>query len=103
MPPQRWTQGSFREELPRLLAERKMSQRELARRVGVNQSYLTFVLQGRRAPSRKLLEGTAAAIDLHVEYFREFREAVVIERLRADPGVVDRLYRLVMRGRTEGD
>ena len=95
---QRWTQSSFRDELPRLLAERGISQRELARRVGVNQSYLTFVRQGRRAPSRKLLEGAATALDLQVEYFREYREAVVIEQLRADPGVVDRLYRLVRRG-----
>lgn len=94
---QRWTRASFRQELPRLLAEQEMSQRELARRIGVNQSYLTSVLQGRRAASERLLRGTAAALELSVDYFREYREAVVIERLKGDPRVLDRLYRLVTR------
>ena len=95
--PQRWTRAPFREELPRLLAEREMSQRELARRIGVNQSYLTFVLKGARTPSRRLLEGASKVLELPLEYFREYRETIVIERVRADPDVVDRLYRLVRR------
>jgi len=92
MPPQR-AQDSFRAELPRLLADRQMSQRELARQVGVNQSYLSFVLRGRRMPSRRLLEGTAKTLGLPIDHFREYREAVVIERLKADPDLLDRVYR----------
>lgn len=76
-----------------------MSQRALASLVGVNQSYLTFVLQGQRSPSRRLLEGTARALELPADYFREYREAVVTERVRADPDMLDRVYALVTRGR----
>lgn len=54
--PARRTQQRFRDELPYLLKQRELSARELARRIGINQSYLAFVLGGRSAPSRKLLE-----------------------------------------------
>lgn len=73
--------------------------RELARRIGVNQSYITFVMQGRRSPSRKLLEGTAEALGLPPDYFREYREAVVLERIKADPRLLDRVYALVTKTR----
>lgn len=96
MPPRR-TEEAFRVELPGLLRDRGMSQRSLARYVGVNQSYLTFVLQGRRTPSRRLLEGAAKALGLPPDYFREYREAIVIERLKADAKLLDRVYALVMR------
>lgn len=95
--PSRRTQESFRDELPRLLADRGMSQRSLAKLVGVNQSYLTFVLQGRRAPSRRLLDGVAKALDLPTDYFREYREAIVVDRVKADPKLLDRVYELVSR------
>lgn len=91
------THLTFRDELPRLLRERSLTQRELARRVGVNPSYITFVLNAKRAPSRKLLEATARALDLPPDYFRETRESIVLERLRADPPLLDRVYRLVTR------
>jgi transcriptional regulator with XRE-family HTH domain len=94
---QRRTQERFRDELPRLLAEHGMSQRALARSVGVNQSYLTFVLKGRRVPSRRLVEGATEALQLPSEYFPEYREAVVADRLKADPALLDRVYGLVTR------
>jgi transcriptional regulator with XRE-family HTH domain len=96
MPPRR-TQEAFRDELPRLLVERGLSQRDLARRVGVNQSYLSFVIQGRRAPSRRLLSGVTKHLDLPADYFREYREAVVWDRVKSDPDLLDRVYGLVMR------
>lgn len=67
MPPRR-RQEAFREALPRLLEKRRLSQPALAGRIGVNRSYLTFVLQGRRAPSLGLVEGTAKARELSLEY-----------------------------------
>jgi len=74
-----------------------MSQRRLAAAVGLNQSYLTFVLKGQRAPSRRLLEGTAKELGLAVDYFREYREMVVIERVKSDPALLNRVYALVTR------
>jgi transcriptional regulator with XRE-family HTH domain len=74
-----------------------MSQRALAGLVGVNQSYLTFVLQGRRTPSRRLLEGAAKQLELPLDYFREYRVAVVIERVKSDSKLLDRAYALVKR------
>jgi transcriptional regulator with XRE-family HTH domain len=96
MPPRR-TQAAFREELPRLLAEREMSGRALAGAIGVNQSYLTFVLQGRRAPSRRLLEGTAKALKLPADHFREYREMIVVDALKNDAELLDRVYGMVKR------
>jgi transcriptional regulator with XRE-family HTH domain len=93
----RRTQEAFRDELPRLLEMRGMSQRALAGQVGVNQSYLTFVLHGRRAPSRRLLEGAARALGLPADYFREYREAAVIDRVKRDPVLLDRVYGLIQR------
>lgn len=97
MPPGR-TREAFRDELPRLLTDRGMSQRALAGLVGINQSYLSFVLQGRRAPSRRLLEGVAKHLELPPDYFREYREAVVVEQVRADPDLLDRVYARITRG-----
>jgi transcriptional regulator with XRE-family HTH domain len=83
--------------LPRLLDAKGMSARQLAAAVGVDQSYLVAVLAGRRSPSRRLLEGTAAALGLPAEHFREFREAIVLEQIKADPDLLDRCYRLARR------
>jgi transcriptional regulator with XRE-family HTH domain len=87
----------FRDELPRLLEAKTMSARQLAAAVGVDQSYLVAVLAGRRSPSRRLLEGTAAALGLPAEYFREYREAVVLEQIKIDPDLLDRCFNLIRR------
>jgi transcriptional regulator with XRE-family HTH domain len=95
MVPLRRAQDPYRDLVPQLLAEHQMTQRKLADHIGVNRSYLTFVLQGRRAPSRRLLEGTATAFGLPADFFREYREAIVIEEIKADPSLLDSVYRLV--------
>jgi transcriptional regulator with XRE-family HTH domain len=79
-----------------------MSRRELARRVGVSPSYLSFVLQPpksrtARVPSRKLIGKTSRALGLPADYFREEREARVVEKMRADPKLLERIYAMVMR------
>jgi len=77
-----------------------MSQRTLAREVGVSASHLSRVLRGAsyKSPSRDLVAKVARAFGLPEDYFPEYREAVVIERVRRDAGWRDRLYRQV-RGR----
>jgi len=74
-----------------------MSRRELARRIGLNPAYLSFVLQGRRAASRRLLEGVASVLELPADYFREYRELVVIETIKRDPDLLERAYAFVQQ------
>lgn len=74
-----------------------MSQRALARQLAMNPAYLSLVLQGKRAPSHRLLTQTARVLELPADYFREYREQVVIERIRSDPQLLERAYALVTR------
>jgi transcriptional regulator with XRE-family HTH domain len=92
-PPERIT-----EALSRVLGEQGVSGRELARRIGINQSYLSLVVSSRRVPSRKVLTATSAFAP-PPDCFRVAREAVVIERLTANPRLLDRVYDLVRRAR----
>jgi transcriptional regulator with XRE-family HTH domain len=82
-------------ELPRLLAERGLSARALAREAGINQSYLSRVLRrvDYKTPSPELVRRTALALGLPEDYFAEYRESFVIERIKRDPKLRDRLYR----------
>lgn len=84
----------FAEELPGLLAERGLSQRKLAQMIDLNPSHLSRVLRGadRSRPSTDLISRIAEALNLPAGYFPELREAAVIQRLRADPKLRDRLY-----------
>lgn len=84
----------FAAELPTLLAERGLSQRKLAQLVDLNPSHLSRVLRGadRTRPSTDLIRRIAEALGLPAGYFPELREAAVIERLKEDPKLRDRLY-----------
>jgi transcriptional regulator with XRE-family HTH domain len=97
MSDRRRSQRLFSEEVPRLLAERGMSQQALADLVGVSQSHLSRVLRqvDYKTPSRELLRKVALAFELPEDYFPEYREMVVLEAIRADPELRDRLYRRV--------
>jgi transcriptional regulator with XRE-family HTH domain len=91
------TDRSFSEEVPKLLGERAMSQRALARVVGINQSHLSR-LSGpgaRQVPSLSLAAAVAEALDLPPDYFIEYRRARVIQAMDSDGSVRDRLYALV--------
>lgn len=92
------TQEKITDALPRVLEERGMSARELARRVGVDQSYLSLVVGGRRAPSRKLMAAVSTELGLPLDYFREAREAIVLERIKTDSRMLDRVYNMVRSG-----
>ena len=88
------TNRPFVDEVPRLLAEREISIRQLARLVGVDIAHLSRVLRG--ADYKRVSEGlarrVAIAFGLAEDYFPEAREAVVIERVRRDAAFRDELY-----------
>lgn len=92
------TQRPFRYELPRLLTESgKGSVRAFARQAKVNSSYVARVLSGERMPSAKLIEAAADYFGLDADYFRESREAQVIEQIKTDPDLLDRVYALIKK------
>ena len=93
------TDRPFSEELPRLLVERGLSQRALARSVGVNQSYLSRLSgeNARQLPSMAVAAAVAKALDLPADYFAEYRRAAVIEAMDGDAALRDKLYELVAR------
>jgi transcriptional regulator with XRE-family HTH domain len=85
----------FVEEVPRLLAERGMSLRALATAAHVDPGHLSRVLRraAYKTPSADLTARVAEALDLPRDYFPEFREAVVVDAVQADPELRERLYR----------
>lgn len=89
------TQEPFTEALPGLLASRGLSQRKLAQLIDVNPSHLSRALRGadRARPSVALIRRVARALDLPAGYFPELREAALIEALKRDPSLRDKLYR----------
>jgi transcriptional regulator with XRE-family HTH domain len=84
----------FVEELPELLKQRGLSLTKLAQRIDRNPSHLSRVL--RRAdykrPSGELTRRVAEVLELPLDYFPEFREAVVIARVKGDARFRDNLY-----------
>jgi transcriptional regulator with XRE-family HTH domain len=87
-----------------LLDERGWSQRELARAAGVDPAYISRALRrGRReAVSPELAARVALALGLPDDYFPECRERQVIEAVRSDPALRDRLYRRLARAQRSG-
>ena len=88
------TNEPFVEELPRLLHDRELSLRELARRARVDPSHLSRVLRGAnyKSPSADLARKVSIALNLPPDYFPEFRESIVLQRIRADSALRERLY-----------
>jgi transcriptional regulator with XRE-family HTH domain len=99
------TNRRFIEEVPLLLHERDMSLRALARATGVTDAHLSRVLRQVRhkTPSADLTRRVAVALGLPPDYFPEFREGFVIERVRKDAKLRDRLYGELSRRRPARD
>lgn len=87
------------EELPDLLEERGLSIRAIARAADVDPAHLSRVLRGVRGktPSPELARRVAEALGLPRDYFPEWREAVILHRIREDPALRDRIYDRVRR------
>ena len=83
----------FGSAVARLMRERGLSYRGLARETGLSAGYLNHLVQGTRpAPSDEVLERLAGALGVTVDRFTEHRLRRVVERLAATPELVDRLY-----------
>jgi transcriptional regulator with XRE-family HTH domain len=99
MAPRKQTQERIHRVLPTLLIERGMSQRALARSIGINQSHISRVLaeSPKLPPSRQLCGQIAEALDLPPDYFVEYREAAAIEAIKNDADLRERIYSGVKR------
>lgn len=95
------TEATFADEVPRILNERGMSIRALARKVGVTDSHLSRALRGvnyKRA-SPELVRRVSEALGLPPDYFPEVREAVVVAAVREDRKLRNELYDRLSRRR----
>jgi transcriptional regulator with XRE-family HTH domain len=93
MPARDVTLRPFAEELPRLLAERKLTLRALAREVGgFDHAYLSRMLSGKAAPNAEHLVRIATHLGLRADYFPEVRTTRLINAIRDDPRLRDEMY-----------
>ena len=99
--PDRLADRPLAEELPSLLAERGLSLRGLAERVGVTHSHLSRATRGANGKTvgGDLAGRIAVALGLTADYFPEYREAAVVEQVQNDASFRDRLYRQLKRSR----
>lgn len=88
------TSRSFADEVPRLLREREMSLRALARAVNVTDAHLSRVIRrvNYKSASGDLAGRVAEALGLPVDYFPEYREDFLTGLIRRDPHLRDDLY-----------
>jgi transcriptional regulator with XRE-family HTH domain len=88
------TNRPFSEELPRLLTERGLSVRSLARQIDINSSHLSRVIRRKdyKTPSSDLMRRISEALGLPDDYFPEYRELVVIDRVKRDAALRDEIY-----------
>jgi len=88
------TNRPFLRELPKLLQELKLTPTEVARAAGIAPSHLSRVLRAAdyKTPSAELSAKIAKVLDLPVQYFPEYREAVVVRRVKTDPLLRDTLF-----------
>jgi transcriptional regulator with XRE-family HTH domain len=89
-----WPLVPFADVVIRLLQERGMSIRALAREAGVTASHLSRVLarSDYKTPSVDLMRRVGAVLDVPPETFPEYRQGVLIQRVREDPELRDRLF-----------
>jgi transcriptional regulator with XRE-family HTH domain len=86
------TQLPLAEALLPLLEEKGISQRQLARGIGISQSHLSRVISGETKVSTQLAGEITVELDLPKSYFREVREGAVIAAIVDDVKLLDALY-----------
>lgn len=89
----RFTNQPFTKELPRLLEERGVALRALARDIGgLDHAYLSRMVRGQLPVNVQHVRRIARHLGLPVDYFPEVREAEVIAALRRRPKLRDEIY-----------
>jgi transcriptional regulator with XRE-family HTH domain len=84
----------FGELVAGLLGARGWSQRDLARAVDVDPAHICRLLRpGARSVSPELLVRVAEALGVPPEHFAEYREWRVVEAVRQDAALRERLFR----------
>ncbi len=85
--------------LPRLLEERGWSLRQLARKADVDVGHLSRSMKGDSGKfvSGELAVRIARALELPDGYFPEGREQIVVDAVRADPSLRDKVFRGLRR------
>ena len=88
------TDRPFVEELPALLKQRGLSLTKLAQRIDLNPSHLSRVLRRAdyKTPSADLTRRVALGLGLPPDYFPEYREGFVLERIKRNADLRDELY-----------
>lgn len=96
----RLTDRPLADELPRLLEERGITLRSLARAIGVDHGHLSRIMRHQRGKTAgpELARRVAEAFDLPPDFFPEYREAIVVQRVRRDADLRDELYRRLISG-----
>lgn len=94
-----WSNSPVADELPRLLAERGLSVRELGRRTGIDHGHISRIVHQQRGKvaSGDLAGRIAVELGLPADYFPEYRRAAVVAAIDEDPALLDRLYHEISR------
>lgn len=96
MPPK--TNRPFAEELPRLLEERGITLRALAREIGqIDHGYLSRMVNSRAPANPKHAERIARFLGLPADYFFEVREARVIDAIKRNGRLREEVYARLRR------
>jgi transcriptional regulator with XRE-family HTH domain len=83
----------FSKELPRLLNQRGLTLRALARDVGgIDHAYLSRMVHGQLPVNAQHVRRIARRLDLPDDYFPEVREAAVVDAVRRRPKLRDEIY-----------
>jgi plasmid maintenance system antidote protein VapI len=85
---------SFRDAVAELMDEREWSQRDLSAVVGVDPAHISRLLKrgSRLRATPQLMVRVARAFEVEPEHFVEFREWCVLEAVRRNPPLRERLY-----------
>ena len=79
-------------QLAALASARGLSVRAVARALHIDQSYLSRVVTGDVPVSGSVAGRVAEVLGLPVDFFPEYREWRLVEAIRADPELRDRLF-----------
>lgn len=93
------SQRPFIKELPELLEQRGLTVHGIAVKAGVTPSHLNRVLRQAeyKTPSADLCRQIALALDLPADYWPEYRERVVTDKIHSDAKLREELYERIQR------